>query len=411
MPGEAIAARAPVLRSRPIAALLAAEVLSTTGSQMTWLALPWFVLVTSGSKQMAFVVAAEAAGYALFGIPSGSLLERLGPQRTMRLCDAVRAPLMLLVPVLHWTGDLTLPILVVLAFALGTAGTPYTSAQRVVVAEIMDEDEASVERANALLQGATRITMLFGPALAGVLIAAVGAPIVLVVDAASYVVAFVLVTLFVPAAPTVPEEDAEADGGLLAGVRFLLGDPLMRGWTTAIVVGDASFSVLFVAIPVLVVAHYGADPRLAGAFMGAWGIGAVAGNVAAYRSERIGGLRQAPPLVLVQAAALWVLVAPVHAAVIAAALALSGAANGLVNPTLHAFLTLRPPVAIRAKALTATFTASVLGTPIALALAAPAFAAYGSRHVVAVAAAGQLLAMGYAALITLRYLAREPELA
>jgi hypothetical protein len=137
----------------------------------------------------------------------------------------------------------------------------------------------------------------------------------------------------------------------------------------------------------------------------------VAGNVAAYRSERIGGLRQAPLLVVVQAAALWVLVAPVPAVAVAAALALSGIANGLVNPTLHAFLTLRPPAAVRAKVLTAMFTASVLGTPIALALAAPAFAAYGSRHVIAVAAAGQLLAMGYAAVITLRYLAREPELA
>ena len=411
MPGEAIAARASVLRSRPIAALLAAEVLSTTGSQMTWLALPWFVLVTSGSKQMAFVVAAEAAGYALFGIPSGTLLERLGPQRTMRLCDAVRAPLMLLVPVLHWSGDLTLPILAVLAFAIGAAGTPYGAAQRIVVAEVLDQDEASVERANALLQGATRVTMLLGPALAGILIAAVGAPIVLVIDAASYVIAFVLVTLFVPVTGTVREDDAESGGGLLAGVRYLLHDPLMRGWTTAIVVGDASFSVLFIAIPVLVVAHYGADPRLAGAFIGAWGIGAVAGNIVAYRSDRIGGLRQAPPLVLVQAAALWVLVAPVPAAAVAGAMALSGVANGLINPTLHAFLTLRPPVAVRAKALTATFTASVLGTPLALALAAPAFAVYGSRHVIAVAAAGQLLAMAYAAVITLRYLAREPELA
>jgi predicted MFS family arabinose efflux permease len=410
MPDEGVTARASVLRSRPIAALLVAEVLSTTGSMMTWLALPWFVLVTSGSKQMAFVVAAEAAGYALFGIPSGSLLARLGPQRTMRLCDAARAPLMLLVPVLHWSGDLTLPILIVLAFALGVFGTPYSAAQRVVVAEILDEDEASVERANALLQGATRITMLFGPALAGILIAAVGAPIVLVVDAASYVVAFVLVTLFVPRDGTAREEDTEAAGGLLAGVRYLLHDSLLRGWATAIVVGDASFSVLFLSIPVLVVAHYGGDARLAGAFMAAWGVGAVAGNVAAYRSDRIGGLRQAPPLVLVQAAALWVLAMPVPAAAVGAALALSGLANGLINPTLHAFLTLRPPAAVRAKVLTATFTASVIGAPIALTLAAPAFAAYGSRHVIAAAAAGQLLAMAYAAAITLRYLNREPEL-
>jgi predicted MFS family arabinose efflux permease len=408
MPGEAAAARAPILRSRPLAALFTAEVLSTTGSQMTWLALPWFVLVTTGSaKQMTLVIAAEAGGYAVFGIPSGSLLERLGPQRTMRLCDAVRAPLMLLVPVLHWTGELTLPILLGLTFVLGAAGTPYGAAQRVVVAEILDEDEAAVERANAVLQGATRITMLCGPAVGGILIAAVGAPVVLVVDAASYVVAFMLVTLFVPVARAVRAGEEEDGRGLLAGVRYLLHDRLLRGWTAAIVVGDASFSVLFVAIPVLVFTHYGADPRLAGAFLASWGVGAVAGNVVAYRSDRIGGLRQAALLVLVQAAPLWTLAAPVPAAAVAGALALSGIANGLVNPTVHAFLTLRPPPAVRAKALTATFTASTLGTPLALAVAALAFPIYGSRHVVAVAAAGQLAAMSYAAIVTLRYLARE----
>ena len=399
--------RAPVLRSRPLVALLVAEVLSTTGSQMTWLALPWFVLVTSGSKQMALVIAAEAGGYALFGIPSGSLLERLGPQRTMRLCDAARAPLMVLVPVLHWRGDLTLPTLIGIAFVLGVAGTPYGAAQRIVVAEILDEDEASVERANALLQGATRITMLAGPALAGILIAAVGAPVVLLVDAASYVVSFLLVTLFVPAARAVRADGSEDGQGLLAGVGYLLRDPLLRGWTAAVVVGDASFSVLFVAIPVLVVHHYGADPRLAGAFLASWGVGCVAGNLVAYRSERVGGLQQAVPLVLVQALPLWALAAPVPAGAVAGALVLSGIANGLVNPTLHAFLTLRPPAAVRAKTLTALFTASSLGTPVALAVAALAFPVYGSRDVVAAAAAGQLAAMSYAAVITLRYLARE----
>ena len=411
MPGAATAVQAPapasVLRSRPLAALFTAEVLSTTGSQMTWLALPWFVLVTTGSEQMAFVIAAEALGFAVFGIPSGTLLARLGAQRTMRLCDAVRAPLMLLVPLLHWRGDLTLPILLVLAFALGAASTPYMAAQRVVVAEILDEDEASVERANAVLQGATRVTMLCGPVLGGILIASVGAPIVLVVDAASYVVAFLLVTIFVPVSARVRSEDAEESRGLLAGVRFLLRDPLLRGWTTAIVVGDASFSVLFLAIPVLVFAHYGADPRLAGVFIASWGVGAVAGNVAAYRSDRIGGLRQAAPLVLVQALPLWVLAAPVSAAAVAGALALSGVANGLVNPTLHSFLTLRPPATVRAKVLTATMTASSLGTPLALGAAALAFSALDSRHVIAFAAAGQLAAMSYAAFITLRYLARE----
>lgn len=409
MATSAAAVTPPVLRSRPLGALLAAEVLSTTGSMMTWLALPWFVLVTTGSaKQMTFVIAAEAGGFAVFGIPSGSVLERLGAQRTMRLCDAVRAPLMLLVPVLHWTGGLSLPALAAIAFVLGAASTPYMAAQRVVVAEILDEDETSVQRANALLQGATRITMLGGPALGGILIAVVGSPVVLVIDAASYVVAFALVTALVPVARAVPEEEADDRQGALGGVRYLMRDSLLRGWATALVIGDASFSVVFVAIPVLVYAHYGANPRLAGVFLASWGIGAVSGNVISYRSDRVGGLRQAAPLVLLQATPLWTVAAPVPAAAVAGALALSGLANGLVNPTLHSMLTLRPPAAVRAKALTAMSTASSLGTPLALAVAAPAFAAFGSRHVIAAAAAGQLVAMSYAAFVTIRHLAREP---
>jgi len=410
MATSAAAVRPPVLRSRPLGALLAAEVLSTTGSMMTWLALPWFVLVSTGSaKQMTFVIAAEGGGFALFGIPSGSVLERLGAQRTMRLCDAVRAPLMLLVPLLHWTGHLTLPALAAIAFVLGAASTPYMAGQRLVVAEILDEDETSVERANALLQGATRITMLGGPALGGVLIAAVGSPIVLVIDAASYLVAFVLVTVLVPVTRVVRREHGDEGEGLLAGVHYLSSDSLLRGWATAIVVGDASFSVLFVAIPVLVYVNFGANPRLAGVFLASWGIGAVTGNVIAYRSDRVGGLRQAAPLVLLQAVPLWAVAAPVPAAAVAGALALSGLANGLVNPTLHSVLTLRPPAAVRAKALTAMSTASSIGTPIALAVAAPAFAAFGSRHVIAAAASGQLAAMSYAAFVTVRHLAREPE--
>ncbi len=41
-----------MLRNRGLAALLAAEVVSTTGSMMTWLALPWFVLATTAVQTL-----------------------------------------------------------------------------------------------------------------------------------------------------------------------------------------------------------------------------------------------------------------------------------------------------------------------------------------------------------------------
>ena len=105
--------RPAVPRNRPISSivtssLVVAEVVSTTGTAMTFVALPWFVLVTTGSPaQMSLVLAVEIAPMALLGIPSGSLIGRLGARTTMLLSDALRAPLIALVPLLHWAGHLS----------------------------------------------------------------------------------------------------------------------------------------------------------------------------------------------------------------------------------------------------------------------------------------------------------------
>ena len=221
--------RAELLRNVRLRALVVAEVISTTGSQMTWLALPWFVLVTTGSPtKMTFVLAAEVIGLGIVGLPSGSLLQRLGARRTMLLADACRAPLMLLVPVLHWTGHLSYAPLLILALLLGALTAPYFAAQRVIVPELLGEDESTVAQANALTQAAQRTTMLLGAPLAGVLIGVLGPAPVLVIDAATYVVSFLLVLVFVPSRP--PSPAAEESRGLLAGLRFLFHEPLLRVW-------------------------------------------------------------------------------------------------------------------------------------------------------------------------------------
>ena len=94
-----------VLRSGSLRALLAAETISTSGAQMTWVALPWFVLTTTGSAtRMSVVIACEAIGIALAGFLGIRVLNRLGARRTMLLCDACRGPLMLVIPLCHWAG-------------------------------------------------------------------------------------------------------------------------------------------------------------------------------------------------------------------------------------------------------------------------------------------------------------------
>lgn len=390
-----------ILRQRSLVALLVAQTISTTGMQMTWLALPWFVLVTSGSAgRMVLVLAAESVGLALFGLPAGSLLSRVGSRRMMMLSDGVRGPLTLSIPILHWEGLLSFPLLLVLVFFLGAFGAGYFGAQRAVVPEVLGEDERLVGKANAYLQGATRVTLLLGPAIAGVLIAWIGAASVIVIDAATYVVSLALVGAFIRsvAAPAVEER-----GGFFDGMRWLVRDRLVRAWSVAFVLGDGAWYVFFAAVPVLVVGDYGADPRIAGWIFAAFGVGAVLGNVVSFRlQDRFDGLLLVGTLVYGQALPLWALVAHLPAAGVVAAIFVSGLFNGLVNPSIHAILTLRPPPAIRARVLTATGTVLMLSGPLGLATGGPVLSSAGAHPALDGFVAVQTLAMTLVSVVALR---------
>jgi MFS family permease len=141
-----------LLRNRSLAAVLVAESISLTGSAMTYVALPWFVLITTGSTaKMAWVFAAELLPVGLLGIPAGSLIARLGAKRTMNLADALRAPLMTAIPILHWTDHLTFPLLLAFTFLIGCFTAPYYASSRLILPEVVGEDEQLVAQGSAFV--------------------------------------------------------------------------------------------------------------------------------------------------------------------------------------------------------------------------------------------------------------------
>jgi hypothetical protein len=145
------------------------------------------------------------------------LIARLGIRRTVVLGDAAQAVLIAMVPALYVLHVLSFWMILVVVAALWTVGAPYLSAQRLLLPEALGDDEVAVTTGNALIEASTWGTQLAGPALAGFLIAAIGALNVLWVDAGTFVVsALVLYGLPRPAADL---SGAAASPGLLAGPR------------------------------------------------------------------------------------------------------------------------------------------------------------------------------------------------
>lgn len=406
-----VGSTAGTLRQRPVLALVAAQLVSVTGSLMSMVAIPWFVLTTTGSAtRMTIVLAAEFAASAVLGIPGGALAARLGVRRTILLADLVRAPLLGAVPILHWTGHLGFPALVALVVVAGALYVPYVASQQALLPDLVGEAEGPLAKANALLLMGERSAALAGPALAGVLIAAIGAPAVLALDAASFLLSFALVATLVPrvAGRTLLGPPPR----LLAGARFLARDRLLAPWTVSVGGFEAAWQMLVAALPVLAVSRYEGDPHVVGVALGGLGLGAVVGNVLAVRLlDRVPSARLAVTAKLLQVAVLWVLVAELPRFGVAAVLVVAGLLSGLVTAPVTAIRTVRTPSALRPAAGAAFLTVLLLLGAVGLAASGPLLDDHGAHAAFLVAAIVQTAFTALFAAAALRRALRPAEAA
>jgi MFS family permease len=380
-----------VHRDTGLRALVAAEGISNFGSQMTYIVLPWFVLTTTGSPaRTSVVVAAELAPVALFGLASGAVTRRIGARRTFLISDAARAALFAAIPTLHLLDALTFELLVALVFLVGVFMVPAATAQRVVVPELVGDDEARVGQAMSLLQTAYSVAGIFGPALGGVLIAAIGETNVLYIDAATFAVSFVVIGMWMRPHATVVSRDVSS--GVIAGVKSLFRDPLLRPWMLAITGINAVWTAMVVVFPVLVLERYGDRPEILGWIFGGFGVGSLVGAVASYRFiSRFDRIVLASIAALGQGAVTWMLLPDLPWPVVAA----SAAVGGVFFPVLFACVitlrTTRTPPPLRATVHTAAVTVAMIAAPLGALAAGPALNAFDLAPVLAVILAGNTL--------------------
>ena len=352
-----------MLKNRSLLGLISAELVSLTGSSMTFVALPWFVLATTGSTaKMGWVLGAEMLPIAIFGIPAGTVISKLGSKRTMLICDAARGPLMLVIPILNHCGHLSFPALLGTTFAVGIFSAPYMASSRLIIPEVAGEDEQAVASVSAILSGANQVTTLAGPVLAGILISATSPSTVLVVDGGTFVFSFLVISLVVRAGKRV--EAAARQKGALAGVKFLLHDSLLGPITIAACVINFVAQGLILGIEAIAFFRYDQSAHVLGFLFGGFGVGAVAGAVVAQQATRkvpllklsaIAIVAMPLPLFLLSPAAPW----PVAVLVIG----LFGFFVPLVNAPIVGLLTMRTPAELRPKAVTGFMTVATMAGP------------------------------------------------
>ena len=376
---------------RPV---LISRFISLTGTNMTMVALPWFVLATTGSTaKMGLVLACQTLPAFALGIPGGSVVAALGARRSLVLGDAMRAPLLAAVPILHVTGHLSFPTLLALVTAIGVFSVPYAAASSSLLPELVGEDEREVSRAQASLQVAIQVTGIVGPVAAGALIPVLGAPRLLYLDAASYAISAAVVVVFVRAGRAVVR--AARRRGVLAGVRHVFADSLLASIVTVALVAHVGLAALFASLPALAFREFH-DARSAGVLFTASAVGSVVGGLVTVRlARRVRPLRLGVAGFVAMSAPLWLLTAGTQLPLAVTVMFLFGIGAPLGVSPITAILTTRAPAEIRPQVVAAFLSITSAGTPLGAAVTGYAIEGAGFRTTYA----GIALAMTLATLL------------
>ncbi|MDA0183971.1 MFS transporter [Solirubrobacter phytolaccae] len=328
---------------------LAAEGVSLAGTRVSMVALPFFVLTTTGSPEKTGLVAvAELLPLVVLKVLGGPVIDRVGARRVALVCDGGSVLVVGAVPLLHDAGVLSFPALLALVAVAGALRGPGDAAKHSLIPTLSATAAVPMERVTGLSSTVERTASMLGAVLAGALVAVAGPANALLVDAASFGVSALLLAWALPAGTRgLGEED---DGEpylerLRAGWRFLRGDRVLVAITVMVALTnllDLAWSA--VLVPVWGVERGGGAGAVGALFATFAGASALGSLLAAAYAERLS--RHVTYLVCFLVAGLprfAVLAFDAPLPGVLAVAVVAGFASGFLNPILGAVIYERVP--------------------------------------------------------------------
>jgi MFS family permease len=346
--------------------LWAGRLVSLFGDAFALIALPWFVLQVTGSgtATAAILLALQLPAIATsMGI--GWLIDRFQPRTLIAIDNVLRALIIALIPVFYWLGLLELWMLFLLTVLAGMLEPATEVGSRTVLPELVEDRD--LDAANMLWSFSMNLSLVIGPALAGVLVASFGGPSVLLVDAATFaVMAIMAITL-----PTLHRSRtlAEVPISRRLGLRQLWDMKVVRTTTLLSLVFFFSYGPLEAALPLYSDSVLQTGAQGYGLLWSALAVGALIGTLGSTTLSRRLRLGVALPLIaLLWGASLLPLVFIDKLWLACGFLFLGGLMWGPYTPMETTLLQRNVPKAQRGRVFGARSTLLIGGSPLGLAV-------------------------------------------
>jgi len=243
-------------RNSDIRLLFGAQGISSLGSQISHIAFPLIAIdvIHASNGAIALLELAFLLPFVLFGIPAGALLDRRTRRPVLIATDIARMALLLVVPAAYVAGALSMPILLVVLFFVGTCTLLYDVAHQSYLPAIIRGRQLAA--ANGRLMAMESATGVAGPALAGIAVGRLTGPFAIVLDSFSFLISALMVRR-VRHAESQPEVTMQNDqkvsiwSEMREGAAWIWQHPHLRGNGLAALIfnffGGVASSALIIA--------------------------------------------------------------------------------------------------------------------------------------------------------------------
>jgi MFS family permease len=385
---------------------------SLLGTNISAVALPLtaVLLLDASAVEMGLLGALGLVPHLVLGLPAGVWVGRIPYRRTLVVADVAAALLLGSIPVLAVLGELRMWHLYAVVLLAGVCNLFDTVATTSFVPNLVDRDH--LLHANTVTAQSSSVMSATGAALGGTLVQVLTAPVAIVLDALSFLVAACCKALISDPGRNAGPADGRRPRRLVSqvaeGVRAVFGHRILRPLIVAAALGALAGQMQNVLLVLFLARELGLPPGLVGAVVAVSGVASIVGALAAAPiTERAGhgpsfilGCLLAGVAGLGLAAATGPL--PLLLGVLVLAQVLRGAGPplyGINQVTMRQALS-APETLAR---VNATWRFLVFGTqPVGALLGGAAGSLIGLRATFVVSSIGILLAVGVAALSPLR---------
>lgn len=275
------------------ARLFAGDSTSMLGSSVTTVALPLTaVLVLDASPaQMGLLGAVGLLPHLLVGLPAGVWVGRIPYRRTLVLADLTQVLLLGAIPLLALLDVLAIWQLYVIVLAAGGCALFGSLAATSFVPVLVDR--AQLLQANSAIAQSNSVVATVGSALGGALVQLLTAPIAILVDALSFLVAAVCKSRIRANARAVESAGSPRVSGLAgeigAGLRAVFGDPILRPMIASAALGALAGQMQNVILVLFLARDLHLSATLVGLVVAVGGAASIVGAVlAAPITARVG---------------------------------------------------------------------------------------------------------------------------